>query len=127
MLAKPDKELILQVNFLPKDDCVLWAMLSQMHSDNISLTILLCNAGSLLGKTAQGFYLYNVAQGVLRHFSYAIFSGASQTTLHNIFPVQSCPRRSYSWVNIAQIKTLCIVVLEAPDNNAQEKFCLRLS
>ena len=67
-------------------------MLSQMHSDNISSMIFLCNAGSLLGKTAQGFYLCNVAQRVLRHFSYAMFSGASQTTLHKVFPVQSCPR-----------------------------------
>ena len=57
-----------------------------------------------------------------RIFSCTILSSASGTTLHKDFPVQCCPRRSYSWGNIAQIKTLCTdKVFEAPDNNAQEK------
>ena len=51
-----------------------------------------------------------------------MLSSASGTTLHKNFPVQCCPRRSYSWGNIAQIKTLCSVVFQAPDNNAQEKI-----
>ena len=57
-----------------------------------------------------------------RIFSCAMLSSASRTTLHKNFPVQCCPRRSHSWGNIAQIKTLCSVVYEAPDNNAQEKI-----
>ena len=33
-----------------------------------------------------------------------------------------CPMRWYSWDNIAKTKTLCSVVLEVPDNNAQENI-----
>ena len=40
-----------------------------------------------------------------------------QDNIADYFPVQCC-----SWANITQIKTLCNVVQEAPNNNAQEKI-----
>ena len=55
-------------------------------------------------------------------FSYALLSWDPKTTLHKVFPVQCCSRKWFSWDNIAQIKTLCIVALEAPCINAQEKI-----
>ena len=55
-----------------------------------------------------------------------MLSGTSTTTLHKVFPVLCSPRTWYSWDNIAQIKTLASVVLEAPDNNAKEKILLNL-
>ena len=56
-----------------------------------------------------------------------MLSGASMTTLHKVFPVQCCPRR-YSWGNIAQIKTMCSSVQDAPNNIVQEKkSCAMLS
>ena len=33
----------------------------------------------------------------------------------------------YVWDNIAQVRTLCNVVKEVPDNTAQEKSCSMLS
>ena len=54
--------------------------------------------------------------------------GASRATLHKVSQEQCCSRRWYSWDNITQIKTLCIVALEAPDNNTQnKKSCSKLS
>ena len=110
----------IQTTLVTRSSC---AMLS--HSDNI----------------AQGFYLSNGCPKSIKttlniNFSNGILPGASKTTLHKVFPVQCCPRR-YFWEDIAQIKTLCSViqeapsktavktlcnvVLEAPDNNVQEK------
>ena len=40
-------------------------------------------------------------------------------TLHRSF---SCTQHQYYWDNIAQVKTLCNVVLEAPDNSTHEKI-----
>ena len=73
-----------------------------------------------------------------RVFSYAMLSGASKTKLHKVFPVKSfsCGGDTlgqYKCVvqeapnNILQVKTLCTVVLKAPDNNAQENVCSILS
>ena len=51
-----------------------------------------------------------------RSKSYEILSERLQTTLHK---KKSCLMLSwYPWVNIAQLKTLCNVVWEAPDNTA---------
>ena len=48
-----------------------------------------------------------------------------QTTMHR---TKSCSMLSqYTWDNIAQTKTLCNVVREAPDNCAREKSCEMLS
>ena len=111
------------------------------HPNNFGHTIFLCNASSHSDNIAQGFYLSNGCPKSIKttlniNFSYEILPGASKTTLHKVFPVQCCPRR-YFWEDIAQIKTLCSViqeapsktavktlcnvVLEAPDNNVQEK------
>ena len=57
-----------------------------------------------------------------RGFCDAILSEASRAMLHKVFPVQSCPRRWFSRGDIAQIKTLCSVVIDAADSNAQEKI-----
>ena len=83
--------------------------------------MVLCNARSLPDIIAQGFYLCNGcpksnSTTLNRIFSYAMLSGASKT-IHKVFPMKYfflC--RRYSWDNIAQIKTLCSVVQEAPNN-----------
>ena len=49
-----------------------------------------------------------------------MLSGASKAALDQVFLVQFCPR-IYSCDNIAQTKTLCSVVQEAPNNIAQVK------
>ena len=49
-----------------------------------------------------------------------MLSGASKAALDQVFLVQFCPR-IYSCDNIAQTKTLCSAVQEAPNNIAQVK------
>ena len=64
---------------------------------------------SLSNKIALSFYLCNGCPKSIKAtfnkiFSFAMFSGASNATLHKVFIVQCCPRR-YTWGSIAQIIT----------------------
>ena len=88
-----------------------------MYLDNITQIIYLLN------NIAQGFYLYNIAQMILRQQRTGFFLKQccvepQRAILHKVFHVQCC--NVFSGNIIAQIKTMCSVVFEAPDNNTQE-------
>ena len=86
----------------------------------------------LLGQHCTGFLsmqclrqLKTIKTTLNKIFSYALLSGASRTAPHKVFLVQTWPSR-YSWDDIAQIKTLCSVVREAPNNTTQEKILFNI-
>ena len=56
-----------------------------------------------------------------RKKSCPMLSKRLQTILHRKNPVKCCLKQ-YFWDNIPQVKTLCNVQQEAPENNAQEKI-----
>ena len=109
------------------------------YLDNFGQTIFLRNAGSLSENIAQSF---DVCHGIKTTLNIKFFLmqcclepqeqhyGCSCAILsQEILLGQYCTDKysQYRWNNITQIKTLCNVVPEAPDNNPQKKLLFNVA
>ena len=119
-LGQTDQENTVEVIFQRKHVCVLWANIAQ---------IILCNVVQEAPGNIAVQILFNDVLTILKRH------GTGKN------PVQSCRRGSrqhhtgkkscsvlswHSWDNMVQVKNLCNVVQEVPDNIAQENILFNI-